>query len=318
MSQWEPPNDSRGSDESMRTVPLIHHDSRRDEMKRILTIQDISCLGKCSLTIALPVLSAIGVETVILPTALLSTHTMFKDAVITDLADRLMPIVAHWKKEGIRFDAVYTGYLGNPKVVQTVTEVVGESGDPAPFLLVDPVMGDHGRLYQGFDDNYVKKNRDLCAMADLILPNLTEAAFLTGTSYPESCSAEEVQCLLKALTELGAKKAVLTGISLKRGETGAMGYDRESQQFFSVQVPQVPAAYHGTGDLFASVTAGSLLRGLSLEEATELAARYTAYTIEVTRHNGREKRFGLDFEKTIPQLLTWLEEIRSQSSAAVK
>lgn len=282
-------------------------------MKRILTIQDISCLGKCSLTIALPVLSAMGVETAILPTALLSTHTMFQGAVVTDLSDRMLPVIHHWEKEGIRFDAIYTGYLGSTAEIDMVIQSAAQLSTPETFLLVDPVMGDHGVLYRGFDDAYVEKTRELCAIADLILPNLTEASLLTGAPWQEDCTQENAKQLLASLAALGPEKTVLTGISLQPDMTGAMGYDRTAGRFFSCQVPVVPAVCHGTGDLFASVTAGALLNGLNLEASVSLAARYTARTIEATLQEGRDRRFGLSFEKTLPELMTWLEEEKSNT-----
>ena len=168
-------------------------------MKRILTIQDISCLGKCSLTVALPLLSAMGVETVILPTAVLSTHTMFSGFTCKDLSDQLGPITEHWKKEDITFDAIYTGYLGTEEEIETVKEIIRTFRGPETLVFVDPAMGDNGKLYPAFDEQYAKKNATLCAVADVIVPNLTEASFMTGLPYREEYEEDYVRRMLQAL-----------------------------------------------------------------------------------------------------------------------
>ena len=271
-------------------------------MKRILTIQDISCLGKCSLTVALPLLSAMGVETVILPTAVLSTHTMFSGFTCKDLSDQLGPITEHWKKEDITFDAIYTGYLGTAEEIETVKEIIRTFRGPETLVFVDPAMGDNGKLYPAFDEQYAKKNATLCAVADVIVPNLTEASFMTGLPYREEYEEDYVRRMLQALTGLGCRTAILTGVSLEPGKTGAMGYDSSAGEYFLYQNDKIPAQYHGTGDIFSSVAVGGLLRGLSRQDAIRLAADYTARTIDVTRHNPQNPWYGVDFEATIPEL----------------
>ena len=272
-------------------------------MKRVLTIQDISCLGKCSLTIALPVISAMGVETVILPTAVLSTHTMFKNVAVKDLSDHIQPVVNHWKRENIEFDAIYTGYLGTIEEIELMKDIFRDFKKDGSFVFVDPVMADHGKLYSAFNDAYVKKNAELCASADIIVPNITEAAFMTGTEYREEYGEDYVKLLLKRLNELGAKVSILTGVSLEKGKTGVYGYIREKDEYFNYQNDCVLASYHGTGDLFASVAVGSLVRGKSLYEAFRIAADYTALTISETLKNPRKPWYGVDFESTIPKLI---------------
>ena len=271
-------------------------------MKRILTIQDISCLGKCSLTVALPLLSAMGVETVILPTAVLSTHTMFSGFTCKDLSDQLGPITEHWKKEDITFDAIYTGYLGTEEEIETVKEIIRTFRGPETLVFVDPAMGDNGKLYPAFDEQYAKKNATLCAVADVIVPNLTEASFMTGLPYREEYEEDYVRRMLQALTGLGCRTAILTGVSLEPGKTGAMGYDSSAGEYFLYQNDKIPAQYHGTGDIFSSVAVGGLLRGLSRQDAIRLAADYTARIIDVTRHNPQNPWYGVDFEATIPEL----------------
>ena len=183
-------------------------------MKRLLTIQDISCLGKCSLTVALPLLSAMGIETVILPTAVLSTHTMFSGFTVRDLSEDIRPIAEHWKKENVTFDAIYTGYLGTEEEIETVKELISEFRTEDTLVFVDPAMADNGKLYPAFDMAYAKKNATLCGIADMIVPNITEAAFMTDLPYRETYDKAYVIEMLERLTDLGAKIPILTGVSL--------------------------------------------------------------------------------------------------------
>ncbi len=279
-------------------------------MKRILTIQDISCFGKCSLTVALPLLSAMGIETAILPTAVLSTHTLFKGFTCRDLSDQLDPITRHWKQEGITFDAVYTGYLGTEEEIDTVAGIIRSFRNEDTLVFVDPAMGDNGKLYPAFDEHYAKKNAGLCALADIADPNLTEAAFLTGLPYREHYTEEYIREMLLALAALGTKTPILTGVSLSEGQTGAMGYDSGKKEFFNYQNSRIPAAYHGTGDIFSSVLAGAFVLGAERSEALKIAADYTALTIAETLKNPENPWYGVDFEETIPALLRMLEQIR--------
>ncbi|MBR4502027.1 MAG: pyridoxamine kinase [Clostridia bacterium] len=272
-------------------------------MKRVLTIQDISCLGKCSLTIALPVISALGSETVILPTALLSTHTMFKNFTCKDLSDQIDPIAAHWKSEGVAFDAIYTGYLGSIGQIDQVRRLFDMFRGKDTLIVVDPVMADNGKLYPAFDMDYVKKNAELCAGADIIVPNITEAALMTGMEYREEYDDEYIRELLAGLDSLGAKVSVLTGVSLKKGQTGVMGYDRATGEYYVYQNRRIDASYHGTGDLFSSTCVGEMMKGRSWRDAMRIAADYTAHTIEVTLQDGDKPWYGVDFEATLPDLM---------------
>ena len=277
-------------------------------MKKILTIQDISCLGKCSLTVALPVISAMGVETVILPTAVLSTHTMFKNFTVKDLMDQLIPITDHWKAEGVKFDAIYTGYLGSAEEIEIVKHIFDEFKTDDTLIFIDPVMADNGKLYPAFDEKYAKENALLCGKADIIVPNITEACFMTDTEYKEEYDESYIRELLQKLAALGAKKVVLTGVSLSEGKTGVYGLDAATGETFIYQNDRVDASFHGTGDIFASVSVGALTRGLSQEEAFKLAADYTADTIRATLDNPEKPWYGVDFEATIPELVDTLRE----------
>ncbi len=275
-------------------------------MKKILTIQDISCFGKCSITVALPVISAMGVETVILPTAVLSTHTMFKNFTVKDLTDQLIPITDHWKKEGITFDAIYTGYLGSEEEIEIAKKIFDEFGSEDTLIFIDPVMADNGKMYPAFDQNYAKLNAGLCEKADIIVPNITEACFMTDTEYKETYDEEYIKTLLGRLAALGSKIVVLTGVSLSEGKTGVYGYDTVNDKYFIYQNDRVDASFHGTGDVFSSVSVGAITRGLDMDSAFRLAADYTADTIRVTLDNPDKPWYGVDFETTIPQLVSGL------------
>ena len=272
-------------------------------MKKILTIQDISCLGKCSLTVALPIISAMGVETVILPTAVLSTHTMFKNFTVKDLTDQLVPITDHWKSENVKFDAIYTGYLGSAEEIEIAKKIFDEFKTDDNLIIIDPVMADNGKLYPAFDMAYAKLNAGLCGKADIIVPNITEACFMTDTEYKETYDEDYIKTMLDKLASLGAKIVVLTGVSLSEGKTGVYGLDTKTGEHFVYQNDRVDAVFHGTGDIFASVTVGALTRGLPLYDAFKLAADYTADTIRVTMENPEKPWYGVDFETTIPELV---------------
>ena len=271
-------------------------------MKRILTIQDISCLGKCSITIALPVISALGTECVILPTAVLSNHTLFKSFTCKDLSDQIKPICEKWTDEGVEFDGVYTGYLGTIEQIEMMKEIFRTFGKDG-LLFVDPVMADNGKLYPAFDMDYAMKNAELCAEADIIVPNITEASIMTGMEYKEDYDESYVKELLSRVSKLGAKISVLTGVSLSEGKTGIMGYDKEKDEVYVYQNDKVGAMFHGTGDLFSSTAVGAMMRGKDWKDAMKIAADYTAHTIKVTMADPKKPWYGVDFEATIPDLL---------------
>ncbi|MBO6046789.1 MAG: pyridoxamine kinase [Erysipelotrichaceae bacterium] len=277
-------------------------------MKRILTVQDISCLGKCSITVALPVISAMGVETVILPTAVLSTHTMFQGFTVKDLSDQIEPITAHWKSQDVQFDALYTGYLGTIEQIEQMKTLFKTFKTDDNIIFIDPVMADNGKLYPAFDENYVKANAELCGFADIIVPNITEACFMTGMEYKTEYDEAYIKELLDKLAALGPKIVVLTGVSCSEGKTGVMGLDTTKNEYFVYQNDRVDAAYHGTGDIFSSVCVGAMMRGHTWQKAMEIAADYTALTIAETLKNPKKPWYGVDFEATLPVLIDTLRE----------
>ena len=275
-------------------------------MKRILTVQDISCVGKCSLTVALPVLSAMGLETAVLPTAILSTHTGgFSGYTFRDLTGDLGPIMAHWKKEGIDFSAIYTGYLGSLEQIAWMERLFAEFGQGA-LKVVDPVMADGGKLYAGFSPEFAGRMAQLCGAADVILPNLSEAAFLLGLPYEPNPGPERVKELCEGLCSLGCRQAVLTGVSCTPGKLGAAGLDADTGEFFVVEREHLPVSFHGTGDLFASAVTGALARGKSLYDAVTIAVDFTVDAIAKTMADPQARTYGVNFEEALGPLMARL------------
>lgn len=272
-------------------------------MKRIVTVQDISCVGRCSLTVALPIISAMGVETSVLPTAVLSAHTMFKNPSFHDLTDEIVNIASHWKSMGLKFDGIYTGYLGSVEQLNLISDFIGDfRGDG--FVFIDPVMGDHGKLYSGFTPEFVSKMAEFCGKADIIAPNLTEASFMLNIPYiGENYSENYIKDILHGLTSSGAKKAILTGISFEPEQLGVMAYDRESGEFSSYFGEKIGGSFHGTGDIFASTCVGALANDFALKDALKIATDYTCECIRLTVGDTRDKVFGVNFEKAIPILV---------------
>lgn len=270
--------------------------------RRILTIQDISCVGQCSMTVALPILSACGHETCILPAAVLSTHTGgFGAPAITNLTPNMEAIWRHWQRQGITFDAIYTGYLGSAEAIRTAAEIAESLLTPEGVLIVDPAMADHGKLYSGFDSVYAEEMKMLCLRADVILPNITEAAMMTGMPYSDTPDEVYVRNLL---AQLGRKDVVLTGVGFKPDETGAAV--RSNGEVFFHTHRRIGANYSGTGDIFASAFTGAYLQGKSLECAVQVASNFTLRCIQNTFDHPAHW-YGVKFETALPYLIELLK-----------
>lgn len=276
-------------------------------MKRIITLQDISCVGRCSITVALPVISAMGVECGILPTAVLSTHTMFKTFTCKDLSGQIEPISDAWEAEGITFDGIYTGYLASAEQCRQVCGFFDRFSTPEGLVLVDPAMADNGKLYAAFDNRFPEQMAKVCAKADIILPNITEASLLTGMPYRTEYDEAYIDSLLKELLKLGCKTAVLTGVSFEPGKLGVAYLDRDGRRF-SYFTRRCSQSYHGTGDLYSSTVLGGLMRGLDLGDALSLAADFVVACIEATAASKNARWYGVEFESQIPVLCRMLEE----------
>lgn len=278
------------------------------KQKRVLAVHDLSCVGRCSLTVALPILSAAGLEASALPTAVLSTHTDgFTGMTFRDLTQDLPAIFAHWKTLDLAFDAIYTGYLGSAEQVALVEQLFDAFRGEQTKIIVDPVMGDHGKLYPGMSEKMPQLMKTLCQKADVIVPNQTEAALMLGRPYLETPDKAEVDDLMQALREMTQASVVLTGISPEEGKLGAAVYDRETGQTACPAAPHMPGSYHGTGDVYASALTGAYLAGKTLVQAAQIAADFTQQSIVETLPLGLETRYGVCFERALPQLLRALE-----------
>ncbi len=269
-------------------------------MKRIITIQDISCVGKCSLTVALPIISAAGVETAVLPTAVLSTHTAFPKFTFRDLTDEITPIQDTFRELDIGFDAIYTGYLGSFLQLSLVDKFISDFKREDTFVLIDPVMADHGKLYAGFTEEFAKAMAKLAAKADLVVPNVTEAAFMLGIPYNPDYDEQYIRELLKSLTKLGCPRVALTGISFSDSEIGVYYYDSIKDSYFKYFNEKLPTAYHGTGDIYASSVLGAIMRGISVEDALTIAVDYTLETMKMTALDPNRRFYGVNFETALP------------------
>lgn len=274
--------------------------------KKILTIQDISCVGQCSLTVALPIISACGIETCVLPSAVLSTHTAgFNGYTFRDLTEDMPAINEHWKKEGIKFSAIYTGYLGSTRQIDYVKAIFNDAAAEACVKVVDPAMADNGKLYPGFDQEFVEAMKELCGTADYILPNITEACFLTNTEYKTEYDRAYIDELLEKLAALGCRNIIFTGISYSPETTGVVVYEDGKYSYY--EHVKFPNNCHGTGDIYASAFVGAYVRGKSAYDAAKIAADYTVECIKATAEEDNHW-YGAKFEPVLMKLITAVNE----------
>lgn len=274
--------------------------------KKVLTIQDISCVGQCSLTVALPIISACGMETCVLPSAVLSTHTAgFTGYTFRDLTEDMPAIKDHWVKEGIQFDAIYTGYLGSTKQIDYVADIFEATASKNGVKIVDPAMADNGSLYPGFDADFVEAMKGLCAKADYVIPNITEACFLTGIEYKTEYDREYVDLILQKLTALGCKNIIFTGISYEEGKTGVVVFEEGNYSYYEHE--KLTNSCHGTGDIYASAFVGAFMRGKSAYGAAKIAADYAVECIKETAKL-ENHWYGAAFEPALGKLIAAINE----------
>lgn len=272
--------------------------------KRILTIQDISCVGQCSLTVALPILSAAGMETAILPSAVLSNHTGgFTGWTFTDLTEDMPKIRERWEQEKIDFSAVYTGYLGSAKQIDYVKDIAKSRLTADGIFIADPAMADNGKLYAGFDGAFVEAMKKLVFSADIILPNITEAALLTNSEYKESYDKSYTDELTNKLIENGAKTIIFTGVSYKPDTTGVLVVENGVRSYYEHR--RIAGGCHGTGDVYASAFVGALENGFSVFDSAKIAADYTVECIEKTQGDASHW-YGVKFETALPSYIRML------------
>lgn len=280
------------------------------KQKRALAVHDISCIGKCSLTAALPIISAAGIETAVIPTAVLSTHTGgFDGFTFRDLSDDILPIANHWQNLCIRFDAIYTGFLGSTAQVDIVLEVIDKFGSSC-LKIVDPAMADDGKLYTTFKSDFVYEMKKLCTRADIIVPNITEACFFLGTEYHKPpFSKKYVEKLIRDLASLFGTKVVLTGVCFDENYLGSATFDPADGAVNYQFSKKIPTNYPGSGDVFASALVAALLKGFDLEKSAKISVDFTSNSVQTTYNAQTEPRFGLNFESQIPMLLKSLNII---------
>ena len=281
--------------------------------KQIIAVNDISCIGRCSLTVALPVLSAAGIHTALLPTSLLSTHTGgFTGFTFLDLTEDMKRVLAHWESLSLSFDAVYSGYLGSADQVEIVERVIRENPG---YIFVDPVMGDCGRYYAGFSDPFAKKMLSLCRHADCIVPNVTEACMMLGEPYCEPpFERSYIDTLLQKLAKETAANIVMTGVAFDDQEVGCACLDRKTGKTVTIIRKTVDGYYHGTGDVFASSLLAALLNDIPLRQAAEIATDFTVASLSRTHAYGDDTRYGVAFEQEIGSLLSMIEQERRNLS----
>lgn len=268
--------------------------------KRLLTIQDVSCVGQCSLTVALPVISACGIETAVLPSSVLSNHTAFDSWTFNDLTNDMENILNMWKKHNITFSAFYTGYVSEAQI-PIIQKIIKETARKDSLIIVDPVMADNGKMYAGFSADFPSKMAKLCNGADVILPNITEASFLLNTEYKaEGYTKEYIESLCFDLIKLGAKNVILTGVSFQNDKLGAAICNGKTVEYYFTE--KLPVQMHGTGDVFASSFAGALCNGKSLLDSAKIAANYVVESIKATLDD-KDHWYGVKFEKAIPYLV---------------
>ena len=278
--------------------------------KRIITIQDISCLGRCSITVALPVLSAAGIETTILPTAMLSTHTGgFTGFTFADLESEVMPIVDHWMSlDDVYFNSVYTGYLASEDQIKLIDQAITKLKTKHDlFVMVDPAMADNGKMYPAFKDEFAKVMLTLCKKADLIVPNLTEACKMTDTEYISGVTSKEyIEEIIQKLVKEGINKIVLTSVCLEEGMVGTCSYENGVIKYYFKD--RIEGYFHGSGDVYSSSLLAAILKGMNLEEAVKVATEYTYAAISRTKKAGTPVRYGVNFEEEIPLLISLLKK----------
>ena len=270
--------------------------------KRLLTIQDISCVGQCSLTVALPIISACGVECGILPSSVLSNHTApgFSGWTFKDLTDEMPKILDQWIKEKVDFDAFYTGYVSQSQI-PVILDIMQKVARPGAIRIVDPVLGDNGKLYAGFGPEFPKEMAKLCKGADFILPNMTEASLLLGIPYvAEGYDQAYVEKVCNDLLKLGAKNVILTGVSFDKSKLGVACLYNGKMEYYLTERLETPM--HGTGDVYASTFAGCLMQGKTPIEAASIAADFVVESMKLTLGD-TEHWYGVKFEKALPLLI---------------
>ena len=275
-----------------------------NKVKKIAAVHDLSGMGRVSLTVVIPILSSMGFQVCPLPTAVLSSHTQYPEFSILDLTDEMPRIIAEWKKLDIQFDAFYTGYLGSPRQIQIVSDFIDDFRQPDGLVVVDPVLGDNGRLYTNFDESMIREMRHLAAKADVITPNLTALFYLMDKPYKANNTDEELKSYLRLLSDAGPQVVIITSVPVhgENHKTSVYAYNRVGDRYWKITCPYLPAHYPGTGDTFTSVITGALLQGDSLPIALDRATQFILQGIRATFGYEYDNREGILLEKVLHNL----------------
>ena len=275
-----------------------------NKVKKVVAVHDLSGVGRVSLTVVIPILSSMGFQVCPLPTAVLSSHTQYPNFSFLDLTDEMPKIISEWKKLGVQFDAFYTGYLGSPLQIQIVTDFIDDFRQSESLVVVDPVLGDNGKLYANFHDSMIKEMRQLVTKADVITPNLTELFYLLDLPYKEQNTDEELKSYLRQLSDKGPEVVIITSVPVLNDihKTSVYAYNRTGNRFWKVTCPYLPAHYPGTGDTFTSVITGALLQGDSLPIALDRATQFILQGISATFGYEYDNREGILLEKVLHNL----------------
>ncbi len=279
----------------------------KQSVPRVAAIHDLSGFGRTSLTVVMPILSVMGIQVCPMPTAVLSTHTTeFTDFSFHDLVDEMPKFLEHWRKLGLYFDGIYSGFLGSPKQMDIVEATIKHCKAKDGLAVIDPVLGDNGKLDPTMTEDMVARMRSLISVADCITPNHSEACWLLDVPYTTSITVQELCERLTKLTQMGPKVAVITSapINERDGFTSVVAYHAEQKRFWRVDCPYIPAFYPGTGDCFASVLTGSLLLGDSLPLAMDRAVQFVSMGIRATFGHNMPNREGILLERVLDNLRT--------------
>ncbi|MFP4019577.1 MAG: pyridoxamine kinase [Bacteroidales bacterium] len=271
-------------------------------IKKVAAIHDISGFGRASLTVIIPILSRMGIQVCPLPTAVLSTHSKFKNFHFVDLTNEIEPIISHWKSLNLKFNAIYSGFLGSYHQMEIVSKLIEEFKSEETMVVIDPVLGDDGKLYSTFNMEHVKEMKKFISKADIITPNLTEAAFLLDKDIPQTISKEEIKKWIIKLSQKGPQIVIVTSVPETEIFTSVLAYDKKDGRFWKVRVNYIPANFPGTGDAFASVITGSILQGDSLPLALDRAARFTSMGVKSTYGYEYDSNEGILLEKILDSL----------------
>lgn len=276
----------------------------KNPIPRVAAIHDLSGLGRVSLMVVIPILSTMGIQVTPLPTAVLSAHTGYKDFQMLDLTNQMDQFIEHWKKENLRFDAIYSGFLGSHRQIKIVKDLINHYKNEDLLVIVDPVLGDDGKAYSPMTSELVDQMKDLITVADMITPNLTEVCMLLDEEYNEFPTLSEIKDWALRLSDKGPSKIVITSVRDQANPnlTSVIAYTKKNNSFWKVSCSYLPTSYPGTGDIFTSVLSGALLQGDSFPIAIDRAVQFTSQAVRTTYGRDYNINEGVLIERILDSL----------------